>query len=174
MEITHIMVLPSTRRRFHNLYRAIKFMITSLRFLPVCALLTYLTLGCGQLPTRQECIVGYNLSWSTRVSEIMRQRTRSELIGLEALERYTHKLERGMTISPDASRLFMQFARDCDSKETMARNLIGRWQTSGLVLPEFHMIDESVIPSASTIDLCDNRLWRDCPPLQKPLKGVEE
>ena len=59
----------------------------------------------------------------------------------------------GMTLKPDVSRLFLQFASRCDEKERLAADLIGFWRSKGLDLPTFERLVGPIVPSPDTIDL---------------------
>jgi hypothetical protein len=107
-------------------------------------------------PTRSECIIGFNLNWSS----VKNPDDVRNSMGHWSLE--VHKVEPlgAMVFSFDGSRLYFQYQSDCDNKTHMAAAVIAYWHAQGLDLPGFERIADPIQPSPREIDV-QGPYWSD-------------
>ncbi len=122
--------------------------MTPVRNAPAACLIWLALTGCDERPTRSECIIGFTMDWSKVKAD--RNDVRNSMFWPEGSQRIEPLA--GTAISLDGTRLYLQFAHDCDDKEEMAEALMAYWRAEGLDLPKFARIDEPIVPSTETID----------------------
>ena len=123
-------------------------------------LMAWLILGrtdAAVKPTRIECIVGFIMDWSKVKSD--KNDVINSTVHWPPQSRRIVRIT-GLSFNSDGSKLYFQFADDCDKKEEMAAALIGYWRSEGLDLPSFKRIEGTITPSTDTIDM-RGPSWRD-------------
>lgn len=110
-------------------------------------------------PLRSDCIVGYELDWSS----VKGSRTASR--NALTVAKYSSRIGAvaALAISPDSKRLYLQFESNCDNKVAMATALIALWRSDGLALPGLKFIPGRIEPSIDTIEV-GGPSWKDGPP----------
>jgi hypothetical protein len=114
----------------------------------------------AEKPTRSECIIGFNMDWSKVKSD--RYLVRNSFVHMPPGNRRIARLT-SRAMSDDRTRLYFQFAYDCEKQAEMAATLIEYWRSEGLDLPRFERIEGTITPSVQTIDV-QGPFWRDRDP----------
>jgi hypothetical protein len=111
----------------------------------------------GPKPTRSECIIGYKMDFSDVKADPADIRNSLDFRHDNAA---WWEILAGYGFNMDGTRLYLQFARDCDKKAEMTEELIEFWRSKELELPKFERLKEPIIPSPWTIDI-QGEAWID-------------
>lgn len=113
---------------------------------PVCA---------GDLPSRKDCIQGYQLLWKIDERAFKRKvlaRIAEQVTPAENLA--------GFGFSPDQERVFFQFKTGCEQKLAASERIVAIWRQATQEDLRFKPIMQPIEPSIWTIEL-KGPAWKD-------------
>lgn len=114
--------------------------------------------GCNEpLPSRRDCIIGYNLDWGA--SARIQYDVRNEMFPTPPDFEIVGTLVASI-FSENGEKLYLQYRENCNQKEKYAERLVEHWKSNVLDLPEFIRIPDPIEPSAETISV-RGPYWRD-------------